>query len=340
MALTLAACICATLVQVAGWNTLPSYYFFKANLTDLNVQGTAGGNQLLTEAIGELIGELKTAQGIDNIYNIHLWNYCSTKNANGSDLKCSPRTSNFAFDPVEVWGLASDGKATSTSSADNAAEKAINRVEDSIDDKEDELLGKSGQKALDAYKKVAKWMFIGYQVAFWVNLATIFVGVAAVFSRWGSLVTWIFSLVTSVFTVAANLTATVLFATVTEALKDVLKPYNIRLTLGERVYIVGWLGAAFSVGATLFWLFSVCCCSGRSNPHHKDKKGGLWNAEPKIPDYGDEHAMKVEQAGGAYERVESPYVSGHDNVPMQTYQKPAEPYPTGQQNGYEPYRHA
>jgi len=94
---------------------------------------------------------------------------------------------------------------------------------------------------------------------------------------------------------------------------------------------------------------SVCCCSGRSNPHHKSNKGGLWNAEPKGQGYGDYNngrsgrGLRVEKTGGAYERVGSPYMGndgGHgDRVPLADYPQP-QGYGQHMQPGgaYEPFR--
>ncbi|EME89252.1 uncharacterized protein MYCFIDRAFT_129792 [Pseudocercospora fijiensis CIRAD86] len=319
MALTIASFIALVLIEVAGWNTLDSYYFFRANLTDLDVSG-GSSNSALTTAIGDI----KTAGGVAEIYNVYLWNYCSSNNTDGSDTKCSKREAQFVFDPIDVWQLNTTGIATSTSSADNAID---------------------GKKALDAYRKVAKWMFIAYQVSFWTTLATIIVGILALFSRWGSLFTWILSAVSSFFTIAAVLTSTILFSVLVGALNKVFEDYNIKLSMGHNALVAGWLGVAFSWAATLFWSMSMCCCSGRSNPHHKSNKGGLWNAEPKGQGYGEYargRGLKVEKTGGDYERVASPYIGGHDHgdqVPLHEYQQPA-PYSAHQGGvGYEPYRH-
>lgn len=159
MALTIASFICAILLQVAGWNTLDSYYFFRANLTDLSVDGSSSSNSILSNAIGNI----KTAGGIGNIYEIHLWNYCWSNETDGSDKDCTSRKSGFVFDPIDIWGLETDNTtATSTSSSDNAVESAIANIKDNYDDYADELLGSSGKKALSAYRHVAKWM-VSYQ---------------------------------------------------------------------------------------------------------------------------------------------------------------------------------
>jgi len=153
----------------------------------------------------------------------------------------------------------------------------------------------------------------------------------------------LFSIVSSVFTFAAVLTSTILFGVVVGSLKTLLHPYGIKLTLGTHALAVTWLAVLFSWAATLFWLFSVCCCSGRSNPHHRSNKGGLWAAEEKGQGYGDygngrSRGLQVQKTGG-YERVGSPYVGHDDRVPLQDYpQQPSGHY--RQQSGpFEPYRH-
>jgi hypothetical protein len=84
------------------------------------------------------------------------------------------------------------------------------------------------------------------------------------------------------------------------------------------MYVVTWLAVAFSMGAGLFWLFSVCCCSGRSN----NKR------------------VKVEKTPYTYERVASPYMGTHpnqhgDNLPLNPM-----PESHGKAAAYEPFRHA
>ncbi|EME49275.1 hypothetical protein DOTSEDRAFT_163502 [Dothistroma septosporum NZE10] len=317
MALTIASFVCLALVEVAGWNknTLNSLHFFEANLENLTV--ASSGDDVVTTAIDSVLASSAVAK----IYQVHLWNYCTANKTDGDIDQCSKRKSDFVFDPLTVWAVAT--------------------LENNSEEYEDKILGESGRKALSAYRAVAKWMFIAYQVSFWTTLATIVVGILAIFSRWGSLITWALAFVSSFFTIAAVLTSTILFSVLVSALNKALKDYGIRLTLGHSALTTCWLAVAFSWGATLFWLFSVCCCSGRSNPHHKSNKGGLWNAEPKGQGY---RGLTVEKTGGGgdYERVASPYVGGHhdDQVPLQNFA--AQPAGHGHQQGagYEPYRHA
>ncbi|GAB7358440.1 hypothetical protein MBLNU230_g2506t1 [Neophaeotheca triangularis] len=373
MLLTIASFITQIFVEISGWNsssdTLNGLYFFQIDLSSLDV--TAAGD--ISGSL-ELATALQLAQDSDLLaarYDIHLWNYCSanTTLANGTAGEidhCSDREAQFWFNPVQVWGLSTDGAASdavdavadATGEDKNVIEQTVADLKDNVGDLADKVLDESTDGALSTYKHVSKWMFIAYQVSLWVTLGTIVAGILAIFSRWGSFITWILSFVSSFFSFAASLTATILFSVLTGALKGLLDPYNVEVHLGSRALAVSWLSTVFSLGATFFWLFSICCCSGRSNPHHKGQRGGLWKAAPK----GGSHdagsgmgsnrgrGLKVGKTGGGeYERVGSPYIGGveGDRVPLAQYPQPQTGYqPQGGYapyhqpgNAYEPFRH-
>lgn len=197
MILTIASFLCLALIEISGWNkSMPDYYFMKVNFTyaDLSSASALANTTTLTQALKEAQNE------IADIYEVHLWNYCTSDKVDGKIEKCSERHASFVFDPVKVWHLngTSAATGTSTSSSDNALESVAAQYKDKAEAVEDELLGDAGRKALDAYRKVAKVMFVLYAIAFWTTLATIVVGILAIFSRWGSLFTWILSAVSSI----------------------------------------------------------------------------------------------------------------------------------------------
>lgn len=343
-ALTVASLVCLAMINLSGWQakTSSSLYFFQANFTNLSVSSASTLDN--TTALELVLEEAASEGTIENLYQIHLWNYCSSSGDGTVVKNCSARHSDFYFNPVEVWGLnatTTTTSATSTSS-DSAIESEIASLKNSTESFENKILGKSGKEALDAYKHVAKWMFIAYEVSFWTTVATIVCGILAIWSRWGSLFTSLFSIVSSLFTIVSVLASTILFSALVGSLKAILDPYDVTLKLGGHALVVCWLAVLFSVAATLFWLFSICCCSGRSNPHHRSNKGGLWTAEPKGQGYNDferGRGVQVQKTGG-YERVGSPY-TGHDDshVPLQQY-----PQQMGHTSGpnaaaFEPYRH-
>jgi hypothetical protein len=79
------------------------------------------------------------------------------------------------------------------------------------------------------------------------------------------------------------------YALLAGVFESVLKPYNIKATLGKQMLSVVWLAVAFGMASGLFWLFSVCCCSGKS-AHKK---------------------VSVEKTPYTYERVASPAFPVH-----------------------------
>ncbi|KAK0267036.1 hypothetical protein LTR91_004679 [Friedmanniomyces endolithicus] len=358
-ALALASLVCLILIEISGWSPSGSpagnFYFLRADFSNFT---TASASTLAnTTTLTAALENAKATNQLRVDYDVHLWNYCTSDRIDGTINTCTPKQAQFYFDPVAVWGLNSTNTTSSPAVAapynpiGGAVNSGINTVQSDAETYENELLGKSGKEALDAYRHVAKWMFIAYEISFWTTLATLICSVLAVFSRWGSFLTWIFSIASSLITLAAVLTSTLLFAALTAALETLLKPYSIRISLGLPALTLTWLAVLFSWAATLFWLASVCCCSGRSNPHHRSNKGGLWAAEPKGQGYSGggrgngagagrgRGGMRVEKTGGGYERVASPFL-GHEEeerVPLQDY-PPQQPH-GGQPSGpFEPYR--
>lgn len=95
-----------------------------------------------------------------------------------------------------------------------------------------------------------------------------------------------------------------------------LKDFNVKANLGTHMFAVTWLAAVLSLAAGLFWLFSVCCCSGSSPYSHKERRG----------------RVTAEKTPYTYERVQSPYGHNASSVPLHNM-------PPGRDMAYEPYRH-
>jgi hypothetical protein len=123
---------------------------------------------------------LKALQGaaqskeLKDFYLVGFWNYCEGDIDDKGAEKitfCSDRKSYYWFNPVDVWQL-----------SDTSAQKIF----------PDEM-----QKGLDAYRKVSRWMYASFILAFFLTIAEFLVGFSALFSRWGSFVTTIVSTVCS-----------------------------------------------------------------------------------------------------------------------------------------------
>lgn len=258
--------------------------------------------------VSDVLGKLQADSTLADFYQIGLWGYCDgdIKNNKTTVTECSKPKSEFYFDPFSVWGL------NSTSIKDE--------------------LPKDYNNYMKVYKTVSKWMFIAYAVAFAVTVAEIVVGFFAICSRWGSCVTTLFALLAFLFTTAASVTATVLFSIFDSSLGTTLKAYGISLSMGKNMYAATWLAVVFSLGALIFWTFSVCCCSGRSPYGHRNNNNTRGITAEKAP-YTYEPLGAGQLPYGHQQRTSYPAPAAHGgDYPMtQTNQR---------SNAYEPFRHS
>lgn len=302
--LTIASLICIILVGLGCTDkhsgTLNDLYFFRADLQNLTLSSSAQSsisNALSAEGVNasssdlsSLLNQAKNALQLKDFYDVGLFGYCDgnvTKN-NFDTTYCSKAKAAFWFNPVEVWGLNGTG------------------VEN--------VLPKNLQNDLNMYKAVSKWMFVAYIVAFASTVLELLVGLTAICGRLGSCITTLVSSVSLLFIIAASVTSTVLFAVVKDAFNKNLNDYGIKGTMGHSIYVTTWLAVAFSLAASVFWMLSSCCCSGKSDRNRR---------------------VTVEKAPYTYERVGDAFAHGANqqptghNVPMQNMKNTA----------YEPYRH-
>lgn len=220
-------------------------------LHELNLE-----NKIDVEQVQDFISQLENNPSRKDFYDIGLWGYCDGSIQNGVTFDttfCSKPKAEFYFNPLAAWDM------------DN---------QETLDELPDEYT-----KAMNVYRTVSKWMFVAYIVAFAATCIEIFVGFFAILSRWGSFVTTLVSTVACVFTLGASITATVLFVIMKGLVEGGLKVYGITGNLGHNMFAATWLAVLFAVAAWVFWLFSVCCCSGRS-PYHKNRNSGSAEKAP------------------------------------------------------------
>jgi hypothetical protein len=305
----------------ASSSTLNNLYFMRVDLQNITGSGTKTATEIediLSEygitsvnssAVSDVLEKLQADSTLKDFYDIGLWGYCEgdISNSTSNTTSCSNPKSEYYFNPLDVWGL------------DNDAVK-------------DELPS-DYTKVMKIYKAVSKWMFIAYVIAFAMTIIEIVVGIFAICSRWGSCVTTLFAVLAFLFTTAAAITSTVLFSVIKSTAGNLLKAYGITFSMGKNIYAATWLAVAFSLAGTLFWLFSVCCCSGRSPYNHRNRDRGS-------------RGITAEKAPYTYEPLGAgavPYGNQHPNTT--SYPPPAaNEYPmtnthNGRANAYEPFRH-
>lgn len=316
--LTIASLVCIIMVGLGCTNsnssTLNNLYFFRADLQNFTTSsGTKSEvSSLLSDAnldvsssdLDSIMNQAADQLNLKDFYTVGVWGYCEgnvTSNNNYDTTSCSKPKAGFYFNPFEVWGLESTG------------------VESQLPD--------GIQKGLSTYKSVSKWMFVAYIIAFIATVVELVVGLFAICSRWGSCVTSLVAGVSFFFTAAASATSTALFAVLTPLFNHELDTYGIKGSMGKNMLATTWLAVAFSLGASLFWIISSCCCSGRSPYNNKQAAGGI-TAE-KAP-----YTYEPLGPHGSSQTPYGPY--SHDT----SYPPPPPTHGNTRTNAYEPFRHA
>lgn len=128
-----------------------------------NLAGDIAG--LNDDQLGKALQHAREEFNLRDFYTISLWGYCAGNKTNdGYEVDyCSKPKASFWFNPVEIWNLNETGV--------------------------DELFPSNLNRALDIYETVSKWMFVAYTVAVIATIIELIVGLSAIFSRLGSLVT-------------------------------------------------------------------------------------------------------------------------------------------------------
>ncbi|KAJ5256626.1 hypothetical protein N7478_012730 [Penicillium angulare] len=322
--LTIATLICIIVVALgctkSSSSTLSNLYFIRVDLRNID-NGTKTDSEIediLNEfhitsvnssEVKDIVDQLASNEEdseIKEFYDIGLWGYCDGDVRDGKfeTTDCTKPKGDFYFDPISVWHL------DSTS------------IKDEMPD--------DYNKIMKVYKAVSKWMSVAYIIAIITTVIEILVGFFAICSRWGSCVTTLFAVTGFIFTTAASVTATVLFSVFKGSLTHTLEAYGIKLHMGKNIYVATWLAVAFSLASTIFWVFSVCCCSGRSPYNHSNKPRGRGLTAEKAP-YTYEALGAGAQPFGHHDSTAYPPPSAN-SYPM-TNQPP-------QASPYEPFRHS
>ena len=209
-------------------------------------------------------------------YKVYLWNYCAVRTSNGS---CTKGKFDWASDSINITYM--NEVATSVSmgaSGKNAT------------------LPKTVTTALKAYVKVSKWTQVVYLIALLLSVLTLITGLFGFCSRGGSCITYFVSGLATTAIISASAMATASSAIVVAAIQTTAKSYNVHAKIMTGFLSVTWLACAFSVGAGLFWMFSICCCKSESRGKHNNEKFAPSSYQP----LQDPHTSYQPQTTGVY----------------------------------------
>ncbi|KAI2638602.1 SUR7 protein [Xylaria nigripes] len=201
----------------------------------------------ITQAIDALGNTRITASelGLANIYDFTLWNYCVTPQ--DGKKNCTQAQFDWASHEINTTWIQKFNEAT-------ASKVTIPKeVEDGI----------------DLYKTITKWTEVVFIIAMVALGLELLVGLFTACSRAVSCVTWIVSGFATVAVIATAVLLTVTGSTVTGVVLGAAHQYNVKASVNTSFLAILWLGVAFAIGASLFWLFSVCCCKPESRAYKR-----------------------------------------------------------------------
>jgi hypothetical protein len=247
--------------------------------------------------------------GLADKYKVSLWNYCSTT---GTNTTCIKGKFNWAAEALNITSI--EALAMSTSGTNFTLPKEL-------------------RTSLKTFTTVNKWTEIVYIIAFLTCVAELIVGLFGFCSRAASCVTYLVSGLSTVAIIAASVMSTVLGSITVGAVQSTAKAYGVKASLNTAFLATTWLAAAFSVGAGLFWMFTICCCA--ADHHAKSPKSRRARS-------GDD-AEKLMSTAGPYHRVEDTHYAGQQSGIYHTQGTSAVPTPnmrpTHNHGAYEPYSH-
>ncbi|KAL2123112.1 hypothetical protein VTJ04DRAFT_3567 [Mycothermus thermophilus] len=344
--LTLAALV-AMLVGGLSGVLDKSLYSFRVNLTELSispdmvnkivsgkdrVDGIVSGTDSITDSITDTVGGLVPREkqqsnnltaadlGLYDVYDVNVWNYCYTTKS--KKRECTKATFNWAEQYLNT--TTNDWNTILTSTGLNLT------------------LPKEMTDAVKAFGTVSRYTQIAFIVA-WVALGVeLFFGLFANCSRAFSCVTFLIALVAGLVTGTAASLATATAAIVVGAIEATQSVAGLEANLNTRFLAAIWLGVLFALGATFFWMFTICCCapdhsrSSRSRDVGGEKYalGGLTGA----PSPGYQRLSDPNDPNGYNDPTS--YNGGYSSGYGQQYPRTDYGSPQAYHGGaYEPYSH-
>lgn len=312
-AMTVASLIAMLVAGLAGI-TEKSLYVFDVDLTNFTISASDVENIVDTRSLqprvdaSSIISSVNVTAadlGLEDKYEIGLWGYCYTS-TNGS-RECSKPAYNWA--ETKLNSTQDDFKDLVTATGANIT------LPSDISD------------ALSVFGGLVRWTEIVFIIALIALAVELFFGIFATCSRAFSCVTFLVSWVATVAVCAAAGLSTAVAIVVVAAVDSGAKKYGVKADFNTKFLAAVWVGAAFAIGAGLFWLFTICCCA----PDHRSSRrrgGDRDEAEKFIP-------------SGSYQPVyEDPNYAGHQarNADPQYYASNANA--PRRDLAYEPYSHA
>ncbi|KAL7808997.1 SUR7/PalI family domain-containing protein [Trichoderma aethiopicum] len=189
------------------------------------------------------------ALGLHKYYDLTLWGSCSSDDK--KKWECSKSQFDWASKQINSSDITQGGTTIQ--------------------------LPKDVKDALKAFQKLIKWSEVAFIVALIGLGLELLIGIFSNFSRAVSCLTWFESLVTTILVIIACSLSTATVAIIAGVVQGSKTLYGAKVHLDGRFLAVIWIGAAFCIGASLFWIFTICCCKPekrQKSPKHSSISDG------------------------------------------------------------------
>ncbi len=228
------------------------------------------------DSIESLNGITASDLGLGKYYDINLWGYCATYQDDSRN--CTKAQFNWAE------GRFSDNSSVlgQLENIDGMNETVIPQVID----------------GLEAFEKLNKWTEVVFILAMIGLGLELVIGLFSACSRAVSCVTWLISGIATLFVVAAAAMLTVMATVAVSTIESAGSDQGASANYNKTFLAVTWLGAAFAIAASSFWLFSVCCCKPEHRPHSRKSDPG--DGEKLIPTGSYQPIGETQQPGYNY----------------------------------------
>ncbi|KAF9869608.1 integral membrane protein [Colletotrichum karsti] len=289
------------MVAALGGVSNKDLYMFRVNLTDLEINPASLSSVVSRDVKAENFGNyhnrallhgVSKAQtdgttqtsnitaadlGLDNLYDIALWGYCTT--ASNGDKTCTKAKFDWAAEYLNTSTLTTIGSVSGR------------KVE----------LPDEVTSALSAFKTVTKWTQVAYIIAFIALGLEVLFGIFANCTRAMSCVTFLVASVASVAVCASAALSTAMSVVVVGAVEASAKWYGVSASFNNSFLALVWISAALALGAGFFWFFTICCCA----PSHTRKERKRNSDGEKLIPQGNSAYQPIHEENGYYKQQQA-----------------------------------
>ncbi|KAJ6442922.1 integral membrane protein [Purpureocillium lavendulum] len=292
-------------------------YVFQVNVTDLsinpanfdNIANKLGGRADNAQTSNITAGNL----GLDQVYDINLWGYCSTNKDGKRD--CIKARFDWASHELNTTWIEDFGAAAGA------------KIQ----------LPKEVKDALKVFRTVTKWTEVAFIIALVALGVELVVGIFANCSRIASCLTWLVASLAAVLVGASAGLATAMATIVVGTVEGTGKFYGVEGKIGGQFLAAVWIATAFAIGAAFFWLFTICCCKPEHRKRSAHRASKHDDGEKLLPTRGYSPLTSDHEMSSGY------YNPNQQQNQQFAHNFSSQPrYPSG--NGrsdlaYEPYSH-